>query len=163
MIAPKRKPTRMGGFDYSTPGCYFVTINTRTRGSCFGTVHDGVVSLNAAGSMVQSIWRTMPSRFPGTSIDMAVVMPDHIHGILVLGYDQEAAQRHTISDVIGAFKSITTVEYGRGVRAEGWQPYAHHLWHPSFRDTIIRSDRSLERFRNYTEANPARWTEKHGK
>lgn len=156
-----RKRTRLEGFDYSTPGCYFTTINTRTRGFWFGSVIDGVVFSNDAGRMIQNAWKSLPERFAGTTVDAAVVMPDHIHGIAILGCDPEAATRPTLSDVVGAFKSITTVEYGRGVDSAGRPPYEKRLWHRSFRDTIIRSDKALARFQEYIEANPARWSEKH--
>jgi len=159
---PTRKRVRLQGFDYSNPGCYFVTINARTQEPWFGSVDDGLLRPNAAGGMVLEIWLDLPAQFPGVHADMAVVMPDHLHGIIMLGTDPEIPASLTLSAVIGAFKSRTTVEYGRGVRSEGWRPYDQQLWHRSFRDTIVRSDRALEAFRDYIEGNPGRWAEKRG-
>jgi putative transposase len=53
--------------------------------------------------------------------------------------------------------------YGRGVREHGWPPFRQHLWHRSFRDTIIRTERSIEAYRAYIEGNLGRWTEKYGR
>jgi REP element-mobilizing transposase RayT len=88
-------------------------------------------------------------------------MPDHIHGIVMLGTEPDIPAEHSLSDVIGAFKSISAVEYGRGVRESGWPPYHGHFWHRSFRDTIIRTERMLEAFRDYIAGNPGRWPEKY--
>jgi putative transposase len=162
MNAPSRKRLRMEGFDYSTPGQYFITINTHTRAPWFGRVHDGVLHPNGAGTMVERIWNNLPDRFPGIMMDTVVVMPDHLHGILVLGTDSTISLEPTLSDVVGVLKSLTTREYGRGVTEAGWSPFDRHLWHRSFRDTIVRSEQSLNQFRGYIEGNPARWSEKHG-
>ena len=160
-MSPNRKPTRMEGFDYTTPGCYFVTINVRQRSKWFGTVSNGQLFPNDAGLMVQHVWENLPDHFPGIIADLAIVMPDHVHGIIMLGTEPDVPADHSLSDVIGAFKSISAVEYGRGVRTCGWSPYDGHFWHRSFRDTIVRTERMLNTFRAYIEGNPGRWTEKY--
>lgn len=144
MTPHRRKRIRMEGFDYATPGCYFVTITMPIRKAWFGSVANGVLTPNAAGLMVRSVWDQLPARFPGVMMDCVVVMPDHMHGIMMLGTDANVMELPTLSRVIGAFKSTTAVEYGRGVASDGWPPYQNHLWHRSFRDTIIRSDRALD-------------------
>jgi REP element-mobilizing transposase RayT len=156
----------MDGFDYATPGCYFVTINTRRPGDWFGHVSEGWLYPNDAGTMVLNVWDALPERFPGIIVDAIILMPDHVHGIVMLGTEPEIPADHSLSDVIGAFKSISAAGYGRGVREAGWPPYnGHfcngHFWHRSFRDTIIRTGRMLDTFRAYIEGNPGRWTEKH--
>lgn len=110
--------------------------------------------------MVLNVWEALPERFPGIMVDTIIVMPDHVHGILMLGTEPEIPAAHSLSDVIGGFKSISAVEYGRGVRQAGWRPYDGHLWHRSFRDTIVRTERMLEAFRDYIAGNPGRWSEK---
>jgi putative transposase len=162
-MSPNRKRTRMEGFDYTTPGCYFVTINTRNRGDWFGLVSNGRLHPSNAGIMVQKVWESLPERFPGIIVDAGIVMPDHVHGIVVLGTEPGISADHSLSEVIGAFKSISAVEYGHGVREAGWRPYDGHLWHRSFQDTIVRTDRMLDAFRDYIAGNPGRWSEKHGR
>ena len=66
----------------------------------------------------------------------------------------------SLSDAIGAFKSITTVEYTRGVRQGRYPPYDRTLWQRSFKDRIVQSDKRLETLRRYVEGNPGRWQEK---
>jgi len=112
----RRKRLRAQGYDYSTHGAYVVTICVDRMEHLFGAVHDGHMLRNAAGDLVERIWTRIPGRFPAVALDAWVVMPSHIHGIIWIrqgtGYSSP-----TLSRVIQAFKSESTVEYGRGVRA----------------------------------------------
>jgi REP element-mobilizing transposase RayT len=85
MISPDkhRRSIRLGGYDYAQAGAYFVTICTHDRACLFGDVVDGVMCLNDAGRMVQSVWDELPVYYPGVETDAFVVMPNHVHGILV--------------------------------------------------------------------------------
>lgn len=161
MELPSRKRIRLGGFDYSTPGLYFVTIATHVRASWFGTVNDGVLSANDAGEMLKQMWQSIEVMFPGVIPADFVAMPDHLHGIIMLGSNPNCEASSTLSEVIGAFKSKTTIEYGRGVRTQGWLAYRGRLWQRSFQDQIIRTDRSLKNHQDYILGNPGRWSEKH--
>ncbi|MGC9316249.1 MAG: transposase, partial [bacterium] len=73
---PIRKPTRIEGYDYSTPGAYFVTVCCQNRKRYF--------DFAPAKAMVEGVWRVIPDRFPNAEIDVFVVMPDHFHGIIIL-------------------------------------------------------------------------------
>ncbi len=79
-----RRSIRLKGYDYTQAGAYFVTICTQNRECLFGEVVDGEMRLNAAGQMIQSVWNELPAFYPGVDIDEFVVMPNHIHGIIVL-------------------------------------------------------------------------------
>ena len=79
-----RSSLRLREFDYSTPGAYFVTICTAGKVCLFGQVVEDGVSLTAAGSLVASTWSEMPHHYPTVQIDAFVVMPNHIHGIVIL-------------------------------------------------------------------------------
>lgn len=79
-----RRSIRLKGYDYSHPGAYFVTICTQDRAVLFGEVGDGEMWLNDAGAMVQSVWEEMSAFYPGVETDSFVVMPNHIHGIVIL-------------------------------------------------------------------------------
>ena len=79
-----RRSIRLRGHDYSEPGAYFVTIRISGRECLLGQVVDGVMYPSAAGQMVQTVWDEIPGRYPGVDVDVFVVMPDHVHGIIVL-------------------------------------------------------------------------------
>jgi len=71
-------------YDYSQSGTYFITICTDNRESLFGKIVDGVMRLNDAGIMIQSVWNEIPAHYPGSDIDEFVIMPNHVHGIIVI-------------------------------------------------------------------------------
>ena len=78
-----RRSIRLKGYDYSLAGAYFVTISTQDRVCVFGDIVSGVIRLSEAGRMVSTEWDTLPAWFPGVDLDAFVVMPNHIHGIIV--------------------------------------------------------------------------------
>jgi REP element-mobilizing transposase RayT len=119
----------------------------------------------------------MPEWFSDLEVDAFVVMPNHIHGILVLsdvgaplvGARDEAtdagaatraaptAVRATIGDIVGAFKSRFTVEFIRGVRDGRWPAFSRRVWQRNYYEHVIRDDRELAGVRRYIEENPLRW------
>lgn len=72
-------------------------------------------------------------------------------------YSGNQDRRPTLGDVVGAFKSVTTVAYTRGVKAAGWPGFRSRLWQRNYYEHIIRNDESLRRIRHYIQDNPARW------
>lgn len=123
-----RRSIRLKGYDYAQSGAYFVTVATRDRLCLFGDVVEEKMCINVAGAMVQKVWDELPSRFPTIGLDAFVVMPNHVHGIIVLpqpvgvplvGTQEDRATTRiapTLGDILGAFKSITTVRYTVGVK-----------------------------------------------
>jgi REP element-mobilizing transposase RayT len=79
-----RKSIRLPGYDYSSPGAYFITIATHQRQILFGGINDGIVQLNAPGTIISEYWSAIPIHFPNVELDEFVIMPDHIHGIIVI-------------------------------------------------------------------------------
>jgi len=79
-----RRSIRLQGYDYSQAGACFVTICTQNRECLFGDIADGGMRLNDAGQMVQTVWDEIPAHYPGIDIDAFVVMPNHIHGIIII-------------------------------------------------------------------------------
>jgi REP-associated tyrosine transposase len=131
---------RLSGFDYTSAGAYFVTVSAARRGSVFGDVREGTVQLNACGHLVSEALGAIP-RHHHAELDACVVMPDHVHAIVLLG-----PGRDTLSSIVGAFKARATRQ-------------AHHpIWQRSFYDHVIRGDADLERAREYIEKNPLRWS-----
>ena len=164
----KRKGNRIKEYDYSRAGYYFVTICAQNRMALFGTIVDEVMIPNHAGNMVERIWDELPAYYPGVEIDEFQIMPDHIHGIIILvgtgpracpynGQPQEVVPTMSLSDVVHRFKSLTTRKYINGVKNSHWAPFHRTLWQRSFYDHIIRNDKDLTRVREYIQNNPINW------
>ena len=167
-----RHSTRLQSYDYSRGGAYFVTICTQDRARLLGEVLSGQMCLSSAGQMISDVWASMPTRFPTIVLDTFVVMPDHVHGVVML-CDEKAAESEagneprkasgtlpgTIGRILQAFKSISTHAYTQGVKHQGWSPFTGRLWQRNYYEHIIRSEQALERFRAYIDANPSRWAE----
>lgn len=79
-----RRSLRLPDYDYSQPGAYFVTIITRQRECLFGKIVNSKMQPNEAGKIVWDVWKSLPARYPHISIDAAVVMPNHFHGIVII-------------------------------------------------------------------------------
>jgi putative transposase len=152
---PHHRSLRLPGYDYSQDGAYFVTVCTNHRISLFGSIHAGLFTHNEAGTEMEHLWQTLPARFPQVELDGFVIMPNHIHGILFFQSSQSGSA--SLSRVVGAFKSLSTLAYGRGVRQQGWPPFDGRLWQASFYEHVIRSEEALQRIRSYVQENPAQW------
>ena len=74
---------RLDGYDYSQSGAYFVTVVCKDRKNRFGEIIDGVMELNDAGRVAATEWKKLANRFRNVDLDEFVVMPNHIHGIIV--------------------------------------------------------------------------------
>lgn len=153
---PCRRSIRLKGFDYSRPGFYFVTIGTQNRLPLFGRIGAGRMRLNQAGRMVSEVWAQLPERYAGVNLDAFVVMPDHMHGIIVLGADR-ARPSIGLPEVVHRFKSFSTARYRLAVRREGWPPFPGRLWHRNYYERIIRDQAALRAIRRYIAQNPVRW------
>jgi REP element-mobilizing transposase RayT len=158
----RRNSLRYPGYDYSQAGAVFLTIATHNRQRLFGTVEDGAVIPSPAGAQVALRWIQIAERFPGVMIDAFVVMPDHLHGVLLTGTDPSIPTNPTAGEIVRWFKSAFYADYSRGVRHAGWPPYDGRLWHRDYHDRIVRNDVELDHIRDYIAANPARWSERSG-
>jgi putative transposase len=123
---PQRRHPRLADFDYATPGYYFITICTRNRLPLFGSIENGTMRLSPAGEMVRDAWRDLVARHPGLLIDTEIVMPDHVHAIVVL--EDHPSRSLSLSDVVHRYKSLTTKRSAHGVRMHGWPRFADTLW-----------------------------------
>ncbi|HKJ28450.1 MAG TPA: transposase [Anaerolineales bacterium] len=148
-----RKPTRLKGYDYSTPGTYFVTICTFHRECLFGEVDGDKIQLNPIGKLVEKIWFGLPRQFLHIKADHFVVMPNHVHGLIEI-MPNEIKSRHGLSDIMNGYKSRTTRLVNR-IRDTKGVP----LWQRSFYDRIIRDEKQLLTVIEYIRQNPSRWME----
>jgi len=153
---PCRRSIRLKGFDYSLPGPYFITIGTQNQRPLFGDIVTGQVQLNPAGQMISGVWCELPEHYPGVTLDAFVVMPNHVHGIVVLG---RASIHEPISlgDVVHRFKSFTTARYRLAVRESGWPRFHGRLWHRNYYERIVRNRAALLAIRRYIADNPRSW------
>ncbi len=158
---PSRKPLRYRGDDYRAPCSVHITICTQHRQPLFGTVSAATMHLNDAGRFVASSLRVPHSDADGIAIDTHVVMPDHVHAIIVLGTNPLRETTTSIPELVRSFKMRVMKSWPTGVRTGGWEPYDEHLWQRSYYDTMIRNDVHLETTREYILANPGRWLERH--
>jgi REP element-mobilizing transposase RayT len=83
-----RRSIRLKGYDYAQPGAYFVTIVTYQRECLFGEIVDGEMQLNEYGKIVQKWWNEIPNHFPNVEIVVFVIMPNHVHGIILISADR---------------------------------------------------------------------------
>jgi REP element-mobilizing transposase RayT len=159
-MSTRRNSLRHPGHDYREAGSYFVTICTWERQRLFGQVIGGTMLLTRQGKAVERAWQDIAMAFPGVMVDMHVVMPDHLHGILMLGTEPTIPATHSLLDLVGWFKNRIHAEYRYRVAAGDWPPYRGKLWQGSCHDHIIRNDRELNAYRAYIEGNPGRWQER---
>jgi REP element-mobilizing transposase RayT len=149
---PKRKPTRLNGFDYSTYGAYFVTICAENRAQIFSEIvktkdmatdeasispvgeglapPEYIVKLKPCGEVVREQLLLLEDRFPTVTVEDFVIMPDHMHAILCLHMGAGGASPSpTMNDVICAFKSLTTriCKQRLGIEKVFQRSYADHI------------------------------------
>lgn len=159
----RRNSLRYPGYDYAQPGAVFITVCTAGRQRLFGAVADGQMIHSPPGVLVVDRLRAIPARFPNVAIDAFVVMPDHLHGIVMWGFDpDDEGLRSKAGDVVRWLKTSVSRMYGTGVAEEGWPPYDRRLWQRDYHDRIIRTDVEMAAIRTYIEGNPGRWRERHG-
>ncbi len=147
----------MHGYDYSLAGAYYVTQCVESRLCVLGEIIDEQAVLFPPGEMVQYWLCEVTNKFASVELDEFVVMPNHMHGILVIvDYD---VTRPSLGTVMGWFKTMSTNAYIRGVKESGWSPFTGHFRQRDYFDRIIRNDLELERAREYIRMNPARWVD----
>ncbi len=86
---PSRQNPRLKGYDYSQAGAYFVTICAHNREMLFGAISEDEMCRNEFGAIVTECWAAIPQHFPGVELADFVVMPNHVHGILVFHNEDE--------------------------------------------------------------------------
>lgn len=177
----QRKSIRLKGYDYTTEGAYFITIVTCNRESLFGEIHDGEMVLNDYGRIVESTWHGLVNHNSNIGLDEFVVMPNHVHGIIVvfepvgagsqpaceigagfsLRKERSGAQRtrepaptrkSSLSEIVRQFKTFSA----RRINALRGTPGVP-VWQRNYYDHIIRSDRENEEVAVYIANNPANW------
>jgi REP element-mobilizing transposase RayT len=143
------------GFDYTSPGAYFITIVTADRRRLFGRIWQGALEPSPTGIMIARAWRFLRRHFANVTPGPFAVMPDHFHGIVII----EPAGRRSgrlggLFQAVQAFKSISTVAYLRSPARDDLPPWRWKLWQRRYYDTIIRNEPMYRTVERYIHNNP---------
>lgn len=180
MYDPKmhhRRSIRWRGHDYSSPGAYFVTGCELHKRHIFGEVIEGEMHLNPIGEIVAACWEWLGKNYSHVVLDEWIVMPNHMHGIIILTDDDSSGartapvdagkgdsrtaptepgdtppKRKTAGRLIGAFKTASTNRINAIQNTHG-----PTVWQRDFHDRVIRDNDELEEIREYIRTNPLRW------
>ena len=159
--------TRLPGYDYGQNGRYFVTICTAGQRPYFGTIavpdNDwaaAAVQPTPLGQRVLSGWKSIPQFAPFVTLDAFVLMPDHVHGLLLFDKPESASEPVTFVSKFGSqHDNLAAIIRGfkAGVSSFARSQDMPFAWQSRFHDRIVRSDDELTRIRQYILTNPSRW------
>ena len=165
---PSRRSIRLSGYDYRQSGAYFVTICAFKKSCLFGQTREGKMYVNDLGMTGSDCWQQISHVRRNVELDDFVVMPNHLHGIIILFDDEPvrvAAQTYgqievwehklpsgSLGVILGQFKRAVTMRSKLLA-----QPPDQHIWQRNYYDHIIRNETSLNSIRKYIVENPARW------
>ncbi len=160
-----RRSIRLQNYDYTQAGAYFITICAHQRECLFGEIIGGEMVLNEYGKAVEEYWNETPIHFPNVEMDAFVVMPNHVHGIIVIAQTmlQSGGAQHaapvrpnvtagSLGAIVRSFKSAVTKRINT-LRSTPSAP----VWQRNYYEHIIRNEGDLKRVRDYIAANPFRW------
>lgn len=163
-----RKPNRLKYYDYSNRGYYFVTICVQDMKCIFGEIVNKEVKLNDYGKIISESLKKIPIIHNILDLDYHVIMPNHLHAIIIVGDAKFASSiecniqdinenivptdrtKIVLSKIIQQFKRICTFE----IRNKGVKNFK---WQRSFYDRIIRNEKELLNIRKYIHQNPLKW------
>lgn len=155
-----RRTIRYQGYDYSSPGAYFFTICALNHLSLFGdisNIKDAITSmrLNPCGKIVQETWHDLVNHIAGIRLDSFQIMPNHVHGIvIILGDELIQKPRTEFGEIIRQLKTFSARRINNFTDTPGGQ-----VWQRNYYERVIRDEEELEKFRNYIMDNPRRWAE----
>lgn len=156
-----RRTIRLKEYDYSNPGWYYVTICTKNFIRWFGNVKNGKVNYNTFGNIACKYFEEIPKHFEIIELDYFVIMPNHIHGIIIINDSVGTRDRVSLRQFGGTVKnslSLVINQYkGSVTRFANKNGYQDFAWQSRFYDHIIRNDKDLHRIRTYIQNNPLKW------
>ena len=169
----RRRSIRLQGYDYSQVGAYYITVCTRDRECLFGDVVNGQMKLNEAGKIIQSVWEGLPHFYEGIELNAFIIMPNHVHGVIVIWAQVGAIhefplsaigksltivervsdrRRMLLAKLVGRFKMVTAKQIN-ALRGSSGQP----LWQRNYYEHVIHDGRSLNHIRQYIADNLVQW------
>lgn len=167
-----RRSIRLKGYDYAQTGAYFVTIVTYHRDCLFGAVVNQEMTLSDFGKIADECWRTIPDHFANVELGSYVIMPNHVHGIIVITnqrrdaallrpYDDPTTNNDhhkinvkpgSLGAIVRSYKSAVAYRINKEHNATG-------IWQRNYYEHIIRNETDLQNKTNYIQANPLLWDE----
>jgi len=181
----RRRSIRLKGYDYSQAGAYAVTLVSYGRETLFGEIVDGQMALNAAGKVIAATWRWLAVHYSYVTLDAWMVMPNHLHGIIILAGDECRGEEAggTIPPSGRSDVSASSSPYHPSPRPHGTQPSSlsaiiqthkaestrrvsrtlglygsgNHVWQRNYYERIIRNEREIDAIRAYIANNPIQW------
>ncbi len=148
---------RLQNWDYGSNAAYFITICTHNREHFFGEIENNKMKLSEIGEMANKYWYEIPEHFPFVKLDAFIVMPNHIHGIIIIDKpvpplprkNKFGTQSQNLASIIRGYK-IGVTKNAKKINPL-WQ------WQSRFYDHIIRNEKSFINIRNYIIENPLKW------
>jgi len=161
-IHRERKLNRLKNYDHSRSGCYFATLCTKNRIEHFGKIEDAKMILSQHGVISERYWKEIPNHYKYVEIDEFIIMPNHIHGIIIINvnYNKVGTEHCSVptkknygllSNIVKSFKNVVTK-----IIHDQFQDYGFK-WQRSFYDHVIRDETSLNKIREYVVNNPLKW------
>ena len=159
-----RRSIRLPGYDYRQAGAYFITVCTHNRTMLFGDVVNDEMKLSEAGQIAEKVWRGIPDHFDNVGIDAFIVMPNHVHGIIVITHTHVGARyaspphrahqpsKGTLGTVVGSYKSAVSKQINEHRSTPGVT-----VWQRNYYEHVIRNESALHDIRQYILHNPAKW------
>ncbi|MTD27065.1 transposase [Erwinia sorbitola] len=142
----QRKSLRLSHYDYHQPGYYYLTLCCQQKNAIFGRCLNNQRYLSQYGIIARQYLYALPDHYPGCQIDSCIIMPDHLHCILVL----PERYKYSVGTVVGSYKSAVANKIRRlnpGLK----------VWQRGYWDRVIRNQRELNNVREYMLNNPLRW------
>lgn len=162
----KRKPNRLPGFDYSTPGMYFITVCVKDKKHLLGTINVGCgdfdapdissseMILSSYGKTLDKYIHFMDEKYPHIKINKYVIMPNHFH--LILFITSESVGTDGASETAAPYNNETS-KFISLLKRYCNREYGNNIWQRSFHDHIIRNEKDYENIWNYIDTNVINW------
>ena len=155
MQLPKRKPTRLKNYNYSTVGFYFVTVCVKDRKNLLGNiVGDGAcdvpkMMLSEYGCVLEEYLTLLNNKYSHISVDKYEIMPNHFHLIINLSQGGLSQAPNPTNNEISKFMSL--------LKRECNQKYKYNIWQRGFHDHIIRGEADYLKIWQYIDTNVLKW------
>lgn len=162
-----RRSIRLKGYDYTKEGMYFITICCHQHKCWFGEIKNESMILNENGFIAHNQWADLSNRFSNIELDEFVVMPNHMHGIIIIkssgsGASPDPTNPHittnpTIGDMVGAYESLVAIGWLKNFTLKYDNLVMGKLWQRNYYEHIIRNEQSSNRISDYISNNPKNW------
>jgi putative transposase len=158
-----RRSLRLKAYAYSQTGAYFITVCVKHRKILFGDIVEDGIRLNPSGVIVKKCWEDLPRHYHFLELDAFIVMPNHIHGILMITGNSNVGAGlkpaptntcHALPEIVRALKTFSARRINE-IRSTPGTP----VWQRNYYEHVIRNEIDLEEIREYIQNNPLKWPE----